>query len=125
MEINLALATPSVAPFLMTTKSEIEAYQADEPKLGPMIAEAQGDSRIRWYCKRSEPPAMLVAPMESGMRPPEDSPRNTMGDLVFAATSFRRFIFRLSTGLLEAPSTVKSFDAIAICRPPIWPKPVI
>ena len=64
----------------MTTKSDSAAYQADEPKQGPNTAVAQGVSRRRTYCSPSCPPKPIeTAPMTSGMRAPEDSPRNTIG----------------------------------------------
>ena len=43
---------------LATLKSESAAYQDDDPYDNPNVADAQGTSRMRWYCVPS-PPRML------------------------------------------------------------------
>jgi len=64
-------------------------------------------------------------PMWSGMRAPEDSPRNTSGMPRSVATRFMCPILRPLVAPLDAPNTVKSFETIAASRPAILPKPAI
>ena len=64
-------------------------------------------------------------PMVSGMRAPEDSPRNTSGRPRRVATCFMCAILRPLVLLLDAPITVKSFTTSAVSRDWMRPKPAI
>ena len=60
-------------------------------------------------------------PMVSGMRAPDDSPRNTIGRPRCVATRFICPIFLPLVALLDAPFTVKSLDTTATSRPSMRP----
>ena len=66
---------------------------------------------------------MPRAPMWSGMRAPEDSPRKTIGRPRLVATRFMWPILRPLVALEDAPITVKSLATTAHSRPSILPKP--
>ncbi len=89
------------------------------------MAAAHGVSRRRTYCVPSLPSrvAMPRAPMWSGMRAPELSPRKTMGRPRLVATRFMWPILRPLVAADEAPITVKSLATTAQSRPSIRPKP--
>jgi len=124
--VTRALDTARKAPFLMTTKSDRQVYQVDEPRHGPSTALTQGISRRRQYCCASWPaPAMASAPRLSGTREPLDSPRKINGMPFFVAVSLRRAILRMLTADDEAPLVVMSFETTATRRPSMRPVPVI
>ena len=91
------------------------------------MADAQGDSLVRWYCVPSLPSnaPMPRDPMVSGMRAPDDSPRKTSGKPRRVATCFMWAILRPLVLLLDAPMTVKSLTTKAASRDRIRPKPAI
>ena len=64
-------------------------------------------------------------PMWSGMRAPEDSPRNTSGSPRDVATRFMCAILRPLVDDEEAPITVKSLATTATSRASMRPKPAI
>ena len=91
------------------------------------MADAQGVSRSRTYWVGSLPSSepMPRAPMWSGMRAPEDSPRNTSGSPRWVATRFMCAILRPLVEDDDAPITVKSLATTATSRPSMRPKPAI
>ena len=123
-DVTRWLATAISAPLRMTTKSDMQPYQVDEPKQAPSWADTQGEVRMRWYSVGSWPRiARPAEPMRSGMRAPADSPRNTSGSPLALAMSFTCLIFLPLIWLLDAPSTVKSLDTTPTSRPSTRPKP--
>ena len=79
METRRGLETAIVEPLRMTTKSEQQASQADEPNDGPSAAATHGDSRVRrnWVGSLPSREPMPPDPMASGSRAPVDSPIRT------------------------------------------------
>ena len=126
-EASGGLPTAMIAPLRITVKSERQAYQADEPKHWPSMADTHGLSRSRTYWCGSWPSCMAMprAPMLSGMRAPDDSPKKTSGKPRSVATRLTWPILRMLVMLDEAPLTVKSFETTPIVRPSNLAKPVI
>ena len=74
---------------LVITLGTVAAAQTEEPKQEPSTPPTHGVSRVRIYCVGSIAEApMPRAPMLSGIRPPDDSPRKMIGMPLRVATSF-------------------------------------
>ena len=126
-EASKGLDTASTAPLRITLKSASAAYQDEDPYDNPSVADAHGVSRRRWYCAPSLPSKDPIprAPIVSGMRAPDDSPRKTSGIPRCVVTRFIWPILRPLVAPLDDPITVKSLATSPASRWLILPKPAI